>query len=103
MTTEIERSEREAVEKRFREALNQIALYGGLEEQKDCEQFHADALSLLDRLSSYREALEAAAKRFRHYEELHAAKATPDGLAKAQSNADMADLCERALGASSHG
>lgn len=44
-----------------------------------------------------RGALDMAAKRFRHYEQLHAAKGTPDGDAKAQNNADMAAVCELAL------
>ncbi len=39
-------------------------------------------------------ALEQSAARFRHYEKLHAEKETPDGDAKAQSNADMAEVCE---------
>lgn len=42
-------------------------------------------------------ALRQAAQRFRHYEGLHAAKASPDGDAKAQNNADMAEVCERTI------
>lgn len=42
-------------------------------------------------------ALEAAAKQFRHYQTLHAAKGTADGDAKAAVNANFATLCEQAL------
>lgn len=41
------------------------------------------------------EALDQAGKTFRRYEQIHAAK--PD-MVKAQANADMAVICERALG-----
>lgn len=43
------------------------------------------------------EALEQAATRFQVYADLHTAKGTPEGNAKAQSNADLANMCRTAL------
>ncbi len=55
------------------------------------------AESLTAEIQRLREALTMAAKRFRHYERLHQEKGTTEGCAKAQSNADMAEVCENAL------
>lgn len=44
-----------------------------------------------------RDALTAAAKQFRHYEQLHLAKGTSEGDAKAHNNACFAEQCEAAL------
>jgi hypothetical protein len=43
------------------------------------------------------DALDTAAKRFRQYEQLHLAKYTEEGDLKAANNADLAEVCERAL------
>lgn len=43
------------------------------------------------------EALKQAANRFRFYEAEHAKKGTFEGDAKAQTNADMAVVCEAAI------
>lgn len=59
-----------------------------------------DLRTLLADYDARGEALERAANRFRFYEAEHAKKQTPEGDAKAQTNADMAELCERALAAS---
>lgn len=47
-----------------------------------------------DTIAALRRAVGAAAERFREYQALHAAKPDP---AKAQRNAEMAELCESAL------
>ena len=52
----------------------------------------------LNNLQQYREALKKAASTFRKYEELHRAKGTDDALAKAESNAALAEIMETALG-----
>lgn len=43
-------------------------------------------------------ALKLAARRFRQYEDHHAAKGNLDGDVKARANAEMAALCEKAAG-----
>lgn len=49
------------------------------------------------RISYYRNALDAAARTFREYERHHCEKKTLDGDAKARRNAQMAEMCEKAL------
>ena len=42
-------------------------------------------------------ALYNATLKFREYADMHLAKCTPEGDAKARANREMADLCEQAL------
>lgn len=49
------------------------------------------------RLFTLAATLRACAGKFREYEALHKAKGTPDGDAKAETNATMAAMCEDAL------
>lgn len=48
-------------------------------------------------LTELAEALEQAATTFQVYADLHTAKGTPEGNAKAQNNADLANMCHTAL------
>ena len=50
-------------------------------------------------LRGLRIAVFEAGKTFRNYEQLHLAKDTDEGRAKAMANANMAALCENAIGA----
>lgn len=59
------------------------------------ERVRADALQANN--EKLRAAVETCGKRFRFYERQHAARGTPEADAKAQSNADMAEVCARAL------
>ena len=56
-----------------------------------------------DEVERLREAVRTAERVFRRYEEMHRAKGTDDGLAKAAANRDMADTMLAALSASGEG
>lgn len=56
-----------------------------------------EAERLRARVAELEAAATKAAQMFRHYEQLHAAKDTPDGRRKAAANADMALALERVV------
>ena len=62
-----------------------------------CARAAATITSLRLEDAAMAKALGMAARTFRHYEQLHRDKATPDGTKKANSNMIIAQVCERAI------
>jgi hypothetical protein len=85
----IARTQREERQRVERELAEQDAAA-----ERAAELFSRTLCTAGDRLKTMHAALKSAADRFREYERLHAAKPDP---VKAQRNAEMAEMCERAL------